>query len=140
MRSSEIILAEEVTPSSVMRRDAIMATPALSSQVAAKWQEAFARLNHEQPGIVGLARSAICAEKTSLHCALTAKLQAWTLATEYLRPRGVRGAPARVYSGSLGLYSARSLLGLIFGHERGQPGNMQKRWKWLINAEDYQLY
>jgi len=33
---------------------AVMATDALRSQVAAKWQESFARLNRGDPGIKGL--------------------------------------------------------------------------------------
>ncbi|PFH45921.1 hypothetical protein AMATHDRAFT_70905 [Amanita thiersii Skay4041] len=48
-----------------------MATEAVRSQVTAKWQYAFSRLNRDQPGITGL---------------LTFS-QAWMLATEMLRPK-----------------------------------------------------
>ncbi|KAF8349626.1 hypothetical protein F5887DRAFT_1059783 [Amanita rubescens] len=50
-----------------------MATDALRSQVAAKWQYAFSRLNRGEPGISGL----------------MAFSQAWRLATEYLKPKDV---------------------------------------------------
>lgn len=47
-----------------------MASSAVRAQVAAKWQESFARLNRTEPGISGL----------------MAFSEAWTLATEYLKP------------------------------------------------------
>ncbi|KAJ7028436.1 hypothetical protein C8F04DRAFT_1119316 [Mycena alexandri] len=47
-----------------------MATAALRSQVAAKWHEAFNRLNRTEPGISGLVSFS----------------QAWNIATEYLHP------------------------------------------------------
>ncbi|KAJ3735886.1 hypothetical protein DFJ43DRAFT_1054769 [Lentinula guzmanii] len=50
-----------------------MATDALRAQVAAKWQESFARLNHNEPGIVGLLNFT----------------QAWNIARECIRPRGL---------------------------------------------------
>ncbi|KAJ8593951.1 hypothetical protein M405DRAFT_809991 [Rhizopogon salebrosus TDB-379] len=48
-----------------------MASNAVRAQVAAKWQESFNRLNRGEPGISGL----------------LAFSEAWTLATEFLRPR-----------------------------------------------------
>ncbi|KAJ3907968.1 hypothetical protein F5879DRAFT_939513 [Lentinula edodes] len=50
-----------------------MATDALRAQVAAKWQESFARLNQNEPGIVGLLNFS----------------QAWNIARESIRPRGL---------------------------------------------------
>jgi len=50
-----------------------MATNALRNQVAAKWQEAFTRLNRGEPGISGL---------------LTFS-QAWSLSTDFLRPKNI---------------------------------------------------
>ncbi|KAJ3771281.1 hypothetical protein FB446DRAFT_741057 [Lentinula raphanica] len=50
-----------------------MATDALRAQVAAKWQESFARLNQNEPGIVGLLNFS----------------QAWDIARECIRPRGL---------------------------------------------------
>ncbi|KAG5724840.1 Anaphase-promoting complex subunit 2 [Termitomyces sp. T112] len=50
-----------------------MATDALCAQVASKWQDAFARLNHGEPGISGL----------------MAFSQAWNLATDFLRPKDI---------------------------------------------------
>ncbi|XP_006463280.1 hypothetical protein AGABI2DRAFT_186909 [Agaricus bisporus var. bisporus H97] len=48
-----------------------MASDALRSQVAAKWQESFARLNRHEPGIAGLVRFS----------------HAWNVALAVLRPR-----------------------------------------------------
>jgi hypothetical protein len=48
-----------------------MASDALRSQVAARWQESFARLNRHEPGIAGLVRLS----------------QAWNVALALLRPR-----------------------------------------------------
>ncbi|KAH7925590.1 hypothetical protein BV22DRAFT_1010971 [Leucogyrophana mollusca] len=50
-----------------------MATNAVRAQVGAKWQESFARLNRGEPGITGL----------------MAFSEAWTLVTEFLRPRDI---------------------------------------------------
>lgn len=50
-----------------------MVTDALRNQVAAKWQEAFNRLNRGEPGISGLMTFS----------------QAWNLATEFLRPKDI---------------------------------------------------
>ncbi|KAI0953198.1 hypothetical protein AcW1_007481 [Taiwanofungus camphoratus] len=50
-----------------------MATDALHRQIAAKWQNSFKRLNHDQPGILGLLSFS----------------EAWTLASEFLRPRDI---------------------------------------------------
>ncbi|KAF7305903.1 Anaphase-promoting complex subunit 2 [Mycena chlorophos] len=50
-----------------------MATAALRSQVQAKWNEGFARLNRNDPGITGL----------------MTYTEAWNMATEFLRPRHV---------------------------------------------------
>ncbi|KAG6827929.1 hypothetical protein H0H92_009907 [Tricholoma furcatifolium] len=51
-----------------------MATDALRAQVAAKWQESFAKLNHEQPGISGLMTYS----------------KAWSYAVGFLRPRDIK--------------------------------------------------
>ncbi|TFK44239.1 hypothetical protein BDQ12DRAFT_672627 [Crucibulum laeve] len=51
-----------------------MANDAFSAQVAAKWQEAFQRLNREAPGVSGLISFS----------------QAWNLITEVLRPKDLR--------------------------------------------------
>ena len=53
-----------------------MANDALRSQVAAKWQDAFNKLNHGQPGIAGLMEFS----------------QAWNLTTDYLRPKDLNAA------------------------------------------------
>ncbi|KAF8917802.1 hypothetical protein CPB85DRAFT_1373962 [Mucidula mucida] len=58
-----------------------MATDALRSQVAAKWQDAFARLNRDEPGISGLMSFS----------------QAWSLATEFLRPKDLSD-PVQTYN------------------------------------------
>ncbi|KAJ7075818.1 hypothetical protein B0H15DRAFT_1007314 [Mycena belliarum] len=50
-----------------------MASAALRSQVAAKWQEGFARLNRTEPGISGLISFS----------------QAWNIAADYLHPRDI---------------------------------------------------
>ncbi|KAF8812048.1 hypothetical protein BYT27DRAFT_6431262 [Phlegmacium glaucopus] len=51
-----------------------MATDAVRSQVAAKWQESFNRLNGSAPGISGLLNFS----------------EAWRIATEFLYPRDIR--------------------------------------------------
>ncbi|KAG6841614.1 hypothetical protein C0991_009039 [Blastosporella zonata] len=50
-----------------------MATDALRAQVASKWQDAFTRLNHGDPGIAGLVSFS----------------QAWKISTEFLRPKDI---------------------------------------------------
>ncbi|KAF7291998.1 Anaphase-promoting complex subunit 2 [Mycena indigotica] len=50
-----------------------MATAALRSQVQAKWNEGFTRLNRTEPGISGL----------------MSYTEAWNVAQEYLRPRNI---------------------------------------------------
>ncbi|KAF8625915.1 hypothetical protein AX17_006641 [Amanita inopinata Kibby_2008] len=54
-----------------------MATDAVRSQVAAKWQYAFSRLNRGEPGISGLMSFS----------------HAWRLATESLRPKDITSSP-----------------------------------------------
>ncbi|KAI6044752.1 hypothetical protein EDC04DRAFT_2932165 [Pisolithus marmoratus] len=56
-----------------------MASNAVRAQVAAKWQDSFARLNRSEPGISGL----------------MAFSDAWTLATEFLKPRDLNDLKSR---------------------------------------------
>ncbi|KAH7885407.1 hypothetical protein F5I97DRAFT_2033205 [Phlebopus sp. FC_14] len=56
-----------------------MASSAVRAQVAAKWQESFARLNRSEPGITGLMTFS----------------EAWTLATSFLKPYDLNDATAR---------------------------------------------
>ncbi|KII90894.1 hypothetical protein PLICRDRAFT_137424 [Plicaturopsis crispa FD-325 SS-3] len=56
-----------------------MATDALRAQVASKWQDAFTKLNRDQPGISGLMTFS----------------QAWSLGSEFLRPRDLTDASPR---------------------------------------------
>ncbi|KAF9523397.1 hypothetical protein CPB83DRAFT_910659 [Crepidotus variabilis] len=51
-----------------------MATDALRSQVATKWQESFSRLNRDSPGISGLLNFS----------------EAWTISIQFLYPRNIR--------------------------------------------------
>ncbi|KAG5644323.1 hypothetical protein DXG03_008681 [Asterophora parasitica] len=62
-----------------------MATDALRSQVAAKWQEAFTRLNHGEAGISGLVTFS----------------QAWSLATDFLRPKDIAQIKKQYHMGSV---------------------------------------
>lgn len=60
----------------------VMVSNAVRAQVAAKWQESFTRLNRSEPGISGL----------------MAFSDAWTLATEFLKPRDLNDLkPRRQY-------------------------------------------
>ncbi|KAF4617681.1 hypothetical protein D9613_006296 [Agrocybe pediades] len=54
-----------------------MATDALKSQVAAKWQESFHRLNADAPGIVGLMQFS----------------EAWRISTQFLYPWDINSMP-----------------------------------------------
>ncbi|KAF9005219.1 hypothetical protein BDQ17DRAFT_1354061 [Cyathus striatus] len=72
-----------------------MANEALRTQVGAKWQEAFSRLNRGEPGISGLMTFA----------------QAWVIATTVLRPKNISdcSSTGKVYSAS----DSRAALALI---------------------------
>ncbi|KAK0499999.1 hypothetical protein EDD18DRAFT_1147982 [Armillaria luteobubalina] len=60
-----------------------MATEALRSQVGKKWQDAFSRLNHGEPGISGLMTFS----------------QAWALLTDFVRPKDLNDpAPPNEYN------------------------------------------
>ncbi|KAJ8073630.1 hypothetical protein PM082_011908 [Marasmius tenuissimus] len=58
-----------------------MATDALRTQVAAKWQSSFVRINRNQPGISGLLSFS----------------QAWDIATEFVRPKDLNVEQPRNY-------------------------------------------
>ncbi|KAK7019730.1 hypothetical protein VNI00_017969 [Paramarasmius palmivorus] len=58
-----------------------MSTDALRSQVAAKWQSAFLRINREQPGISGLLSFS----------------KAWDIATEFVRPKDLNNEAPSTY-------------------------------------------
>ncbi|KAF5377908.1 hypothetical protein D9615_006791 [Tricholomella constricta] len=70
-----------------------MATDALRSQVAAKWQEAFTRLNHGEVGISGLITFS----------------QAWNLATDFLRPKDIADKNKKQYN----MNSVRAALDMV---------------------------
>ncbi|KAF8059585.1 hypothetical protein FPV67DRAFT_362380 [Lyophyllum atratum] len=70
-----------------------MATDALRSQVAAKWQDAFTRLNHGDPGISGLITFS----------------QAWNLATDFLRPKDIANRNKHEYN----MNSVRAALDMV---------------------------
>ncbi|ESK86927.1 anaphase-promoting complex subunit 2 [Moniliophthora roreri MCA 2997] len=58
-----------------------MSTDALRSQVAAKWQSAFIRINRDQPGISGLLSFS----------------KAWEIATEFVRPKDLNHEAPKAY-------------------------------------------
>jgi len=65
-----------------------MATDALRSQVAAKWQDAFNRLNKGEPGISGLMTfsQVFHIQSHVLESCLTL-MKAWGLLTDFLTPK-----------------------------------------------------
>ncbi|KAG6889653.1 hypothetical protein C0995_015769 [Termitomyces sp. Mi166 len=73
-----------------------MATDALRAQVASKWQDAFTRLNHGEPGISGL----------------MAFSQAWNLATDFLRPKDI-AEQKKQYSAYGHMNTVRAALSMV---------------------------
>ncbi|KIM41174.1 hypothetical protein M413DRAFT_160177 [Hebeloma cylindrosporum] len=64
-----------------------MATNALMSQVAAKWQESFHRLNGEAPGISGLMKFS----------------EAWAISLQFLYPVDIKNVPLNANGMPLGM-------------------------------------
>ncbi|KAF8627671.1 hypothetical protein AX15_004309 [Amanita polypyramis BW_CC] len=73
-----------------------MATDAVRSQVAAKWQYAFSRLNRGEPGISGLIAFSQASCQIIMYWAIPNMCQAWRLATEYMRPKDLALPAERV--------------------------------------------
>ena len=67
-----------------------MATDALRSQVASKWQESFNRLNQNTPGISGLMKFSEVSLLQIFYFFCVNALQAWSISTQFLYPRNIR--------------------------------------------------